>query len=345
MKKFYKNRGFTIVEVLVAFVIFAIMAGMVSMILAGTYQVKQENIDLQDEIKNQQEAYFLSDYEKKYDSSSKDGVLSFNFNGITALDIDYNLGNPNVETDENKIALEYFIGEVDYDYAKNNLKNNPPNDPDSEKSGTVTSRLDSRVYGSTGFQSISVKMERDTEYTGTGYRYRMQSMASYNAPDSGGVDLQKWYAQYRFLFPENCTILSYGYYKKDAVSGDYKYTEALVQNSSTYDYEVYSPYSRTLRISSKLSTDTPGAIEIKYISYYVVLSSPLEDISPELDLNKIFGYTTSKNETSLNDGAYKFTPYEETITNNGSTSTRTYPNIFGAFPVEDSSTPGQDEPT
>ena len=50
MKKLLKKRGFTIVEVLVAFVIFAIMAGMVSMILAQVNVARQQNTDTAEEI-------------------------------------------------------------------------------------------------------------------------------------------------------------------------------------------------------------------------------------------------------------------------------------------------------
>ena len=50
LKKLRSRRGFTIVEVMVAFVIFAIMAGMVGTILSTTMRAKQENIDVEEEI-------------------------------------------------------------------------------------------------------------------------------------------------------------------------------------------------------------------------------------------------------------------------------------------------------
>ena len=58
LKKFLSRRGFTIVEVLVAFVIFSIMAAMIAMILNTTVRTKQENIVLEDEIANQKEKYY-----------------------------------------------------------------------------------------------------------------------------------------------------------------------------------------------------------------------------------------------------------------------------------------------
>ena len=49
-KKILSRRGFTIVEVLVAFVIFSIMAAMIAMILNTTMRTRQGNIDLENEI-------------------------------------------------------------------------------------------------------------------------------------------------------------------------------------------------------------------------------------------------------------------------------------------------------
>ena len=55
LKKLRSRRGFTIVEVMVAFVIFAIMAGMVGTILSTTMRAKQENIDVEEEIAAQKQ--------------------------------------------------------------------------------------------------------------------------------------------------------------------------------------------------------------------------------------------------------------------------------------------------
>ena len=54
-KKILSRRGFTIVEVLVAFVIFSIMAAMIAMILNTTMRTRQGNIDLENEIKTDEE--------------------------------------------------------------------------------------------------------------------------------------------------------------------------------------------------------------------------------------------------------------------------------------------------
>ena len=286
MKRIISKHGFTIVEVMVAFVIFAIMAAMVSMILAQVNNARRQNADIQDEIEVQKSVYYLKDQDKKYDAKDKEGELSFNFEGATSF---------------------------------------------------VTTRLDSRVYGSNGITNITAKITRDSSYTGTGYRYFIKSMATYN-----GVDDQKWFAQYRFIFPS--VILDYGYTQQ---SDSPSTISSRFESSSSYQFEVYSPYNRTLRVSSKQSSteSSPPAVATRYLYYYVVLSDPLEDIDSGLDLNKIFGYSSSDQSSSKTEyGSYTFTSYVETIKNeDGSASTVTYPNIFGAFPKPEEEIPS-DEP-
>lgn len=330
MRKIISKRGFTIVEVLVAFVIFAIMAGMVSMILAQTNVARQNNNDIMEEIENQKEVYYLKDHEKKYDSSEKSGDLTFNFDGLSPLSIGYNIGDPNADTDENVLALEYFVGDVKYDSLKNQHKDNK-NDAGNSV-GSVLSRLDSRVYGSTGVKDITFKISKDESYTGTGYRYFLQSFAIFT-----GLEQQKWFAQYRIIFPS--VILDYGYTDQNGSNANIKSRF----ETSTLPFEVYSPYNRTLMISSKQSSSesSPPVISGKYLYYYVTLSEPLENIDASLDMNKIFGYSdTKQTSTKTESGSYVFNPYQETITDeDGNTSTVSYPNVFGAFPKEEEETP------
>lgn len=326
MKKLINKRGFTIIEVLVAFVIFAIMAAMVSVIIAGTNQAKRENIELEDEMMKQQEKYYLNTQEMKYDSAKKAGDLSFSFNGKDSstmnVNVGYNIADPNASTDDNQIALEYFVADGVYqDSNKPNKENSTP--------GSVTSKLDTRVYGSNGIDRVTLKLTKDEGYTGTGYRYFIKSMATYS-----GLDQVKWFAQYRIIFPSK--ILDYGYTdQKDnplRVYSRFEYTG--------YQFEVYAPYSRTLRISTRQDTtdSTPIAISAKYVYYYVVLENSLESVDADLDGNKLFGYSNSEQTpTKTANGCFEFTPYVETVIDEDTKAETKikHINIFGAFPKEE----------
>lgn len=332
MKKLINKRGFTIIEVLVAFVIFAIMAAMVSVIIAGTNQAKRENIELEDEIMKQEQKYYLNTHEMKYDASKKAGTLDFNFNGKDSstmnVSVDYNIADPNAPTDDNQIALAYFVADGIYQ------ETNKPN-KENAAPGSVTSKLDTRVYGSNGIDRVTLKLTKDESYTGTGYRYFIKSMATYS-----GLDQVKWFAQYRIIFPSK--ILDYGYTdQKDnplKIYSRFEYTG--------FQFEVYAPYSRTLRISTRQDTtdSSPIAISAKYVYYYVVLEDSLESIDNGLDCNKILGYSDSKQtSTKTANGCFEFTPYIETVIDEDTKKEVKvkHINIFGAFPKEEESETGE----
>lgn len=324
LRKLRSKRGFTIVEVLVAFVIFAIMAAMVAMIINQTNRAKADNYRFSEEIEAQKEQYYLKDHKKEYKSADKEGTLTFNFEGSSPLNIDYSVGDPNAEDDDNLLALEYFIGNVDYEGGGSTPS---PGGDDNNGPGSVTTRLDTRIYGSNGIDYILLKLKRDTSYTGTGYRYAIGTLAVYS-----GLDEQQWYAQYRLIFPSK--ILDYGYTNQD--ENQTSYSSRLQANS--YNFEVYSPYSRTLRIASKQTSSetTPAVINNGYVYYYVVLEEQLESVDAGLDCNKIFGYSDTAQTPTFSGTSYKFTPYVETITDkSGNTTIENHINIFGAFPAKE----------
>jgi len=355
----------------VAFVIFAIMAGMVSMILNITMQTKQKNNDLEEEIDGQEQAYYLATQDKTYNAS--DGKLTFNM-GSSSLDIDYQVGDPNSSTDDNELALEYFIGDVDYD-SMNGTQKPDESDDDEKTEGSVTSRLDSRIYGSTGIKQITIAMKKDTSYTGTGYRYFLKSSASETVSESAlkdgsgeelndrfgdeseatlsksnGLKQTYWGAQYRLIFPSK--ILDCGYISdlNDFVVD----TPTTIVSESTQgdsfavsrDFELFVPASKTLVLSSRLTstmspTTVPGIFSsIDY--YYVVLENEItgaNNTDGTINLNTVFGTIDNDPNTistkDLDSENYIFVCYKDyELNSDGTVKVGDYtknPNVFAAF--------------
>lgn len=328
LKKYLSRRGFTIVEVLVAFVIFSIMAAMIAVILNTTLIARQENIDLENEIAEQKSKYYLNTQDMTY--STKDGTIQLQFDGGGDIDIDYSIGNPNEETDDNKVELDYYIGDVDYDamYKDNNGKNG------DDGVGSVMSRLDSRIYGTSGIDEIYIKA-KDLGAVSNGYRYEFDVM-----PVSTSLvgSQYEFHAQFKMVFP--CTIVDYGYIHHISQQPINK------EEGFSYNINLATPISDTLCIGSRMSKDDSMFKEASYKKIWVTLSSKI-DVD---DLNKIFGTSGSDQTTNKEGDYYLFTPYIEKVEqgeegSHDDAGTIKHINIFGAFPKESTDDPSTSEAT
>lgn len=332
-KKILSRRGFTIVEVLVAFVIFSIMAAMIAMILNTTMRTRQGNIDLENEIAEQKEKYYLNT--QKTDYTAKDGTIQLNFtDGAGNVSVDYSVGNPNAATDDNNIELDYYIGNVNYNAVDDSGKKG------NKTSGSVLERLDSRVYGSNGITEIDIKASDLGAVDSGGHRYEFDIKIL-------GVSLvgtqNEYIAQFKMLFP--CDILDYGYIRNN---GSDPIPKSDGYNSYYYKFDMCTPNSKVLCVGSRRDASVSLFSDIEEKKLWVTLSSEI-DVN---DLNKIFG-TSKTDQTSTKDGNYfVFTPYIETVEigkegPHDDPGTIKHVNIFGAFPKEEKApeTPSGDTST
>lgn len=369
LKKLKSKRGFTIVEVMIAFVIFAIMAAMVSTILQQAMRAKQENVDLEDEITNQEQVYYQKkqDAKGKYDASDNHS-LSLEFkdksDSVAAdLSVDYSLGDPNSDAGitDNDIALNYIAANISYEQ-----KAAQPNTNTDPTEGSVHSRLNSTIYGSNGIATVKLYMIKAPEEESNGKnRYYIGMQLSGTTGDSGKQvpDYLRSFAQVRLMFPagykiEKCGII----YAAKSSKGDNGFV--FEKSTSVYGYEAMKTTSSILRIASTslnltgnyslLKKDSDGGYPIAGV--YVDLSAPLSDSylndKGSYDLNKLFGYSDdakTSNATKSDGGvAYIFNPYVgkvydskgNVIEENG-----TYPNIFAGSPKQVDSTPEKDDGT
>lgn len=326
IKKILSRRGFTIVEVLVAFVIFSIMAAMIAMILNTTMRTRQGNIDLENEIAEQKEKYYLNTQDMEYSGKTKAGDIQLSFTDGTKQDIPYAIGNPNADTDDNKIELDYYIGKVNY----NSLYQNNTSD-DNNGVGSVMERLDSRIYGTSGIEDIYIK----AKYLGEvedGYRYEFDVLPV--SSTLAGAQYE-FYAQFKLKFQDK-KIIDYGYI--------HHISKQPINKSEGYNYNfnLATPTKDVLCIGSRMSKDTSifSDTDTDYKKLWVTLDSTI-DVG---NLNAMFGtsgteQTTTKTGESDGFVQYHFTPYIEKVKAgqegaHDDPGTIKHVNIFGAFPKE-----------
>lgn len=258
MRKFTTKRGFTIVEILVAFVIFAIMAAMISTLLMTINKTKRENLDIEEEIEAQRRAYYLSETDMQYDLANKEeDSLSFSFdNGNDPFTIDYEIGG----TTGAGYNLQYPVGSVDYSILTEDALKIEDNNSDNKGGQSVTARYDTRIYGDEDLTDISVKLEYYGPYNG-GHLYMVYSNSTslkYQDPDTGKDQPYRNYSQYRIVFPS--PIMEYGYFRLVG-SGDTQTIETIQKqekDESDYKkdinengYDIYCPVNKINLICDK----------------------------------------------------------------------------------------------
>lgn len=334
LKKFLSRRGFTIVEVMVAFVIFSIMAAMVATILNATMRTKQQNIVIEEEIAEQKSKYYLNTQDMEYKDKTTDGTIDLDFSatGGGKVSIDYSTGNPNKPEDDNQVELDYYIGHLNY-----KPSNSGDGKGDDGGPGSVIERLDSRIYGTSGIDEISVKV-KDLGAVSGGYAYIFEVLPA----SSTLVGSQyEYHAQFKMKFPY--TIVDYGYVDPIAsnpgLGNLQNKTEGYNKGMNIVDISNSVGSSNVICIGSRMSDAKNGKPSIfgssSYKKFWVTLSSPIDTSN----LNKVFGVSASDETTTKSGDVYTFKPYRETVKdedgNVDEEGTITHPNIFGAFPNED----------
>lgn len=167
MKKLFSKRsGFTLVEVIVAFAVFAIMAAMVMQIIRLAMVQRSSNLELERDLNKDEELYVKTDISTDYEAARKTGELTFDFSGSSGptMAIDYELKSTNGSNSAE--GLNYVVADVDYS-ASGEKKPGSVDPGGSSNSGSQSSRADTRITGTRGIDAINIwNIFEDTSFSG-----------------------------------------------------------------------------------------------------------------------------------------------------------------------------------
>lgn len=169
---FSKKSGFTLVEIIIAFAIFAIMASMIVQVLNLMVQRKVRNMRFEESLSEQEKASIAQAKDMDYTATDADGQLTLLFkdkggSDLTVPPIDYQLKN--WDPDNYKNGINYFVGDYDYDVEWGGSEYDGEEDPDAEKDpldlggSTQMSRFDTRITGTKGILKVTIDMQPTSE--------------------------------------------------------------------------------------------------------------------------------------------------------------------------------------
>ncbi|MBQ8170765.1 MAG: type II secretion system protein [Oscillospiraceae bacterium] len=169
MKRIFSNKsGFTLVEIVVAFAVFAIMAGMILSMVQLTVKARTDNDELSRRTERQSQMLTLNykGNDDLYDSATEtaDGQFTLKFNSTCEVHMDYAVRG--VETAEagglavnEATGLNYFVGNTAYTNPGNGGGGGGGlgNSNGSALGQSQMSQIDTRITGNKNFAYITVK--------------------------------------------------------------------------------------------------------------------------------------------------------------------------------------------
>lgn len=213
MKRIFSKRsGFTLVEIIIAFAIFAIMASMIVQILNLMVRRKVQNKQYEDKLSAQEMTYVAKEKDMEYTAATADGQLQLLFkdnggNEITVDPINYQLKN--WDDDNPKDSINYFAGEYNYDmdYEGSVTEGGDPDneDEDGSKTGgsTQMSRFDTRLTGTKGIDSIQIDVEKAADWSNTTGSEKYSYNVTVKVSDGGVDETIQSHSQVSLFFAEN----------------------------------------------------------------------------------------------------------------------------------------------
>lgn len=260
MKKLFSKRsGFTLVEIIVAFAIFAIMSGMILSMIRITVLERKSNMEFakDTEVETQYLAkHYVGDsdkYDKDTEVDTAKGAFALSFvdneSGDVVCDVsmDYGVRTYDINYDEegnvvsaavgkNLDGVNYFVGDTEYKGTEEGSGNEPTVDDIAGAFGnSQTARYDTRISGSKGLDYIEIsKVVKDTTYNVPGKSRYFIECCCRNPEPALGTAIQPnetTFLQYKLRF---CSTVDYD--EKEVISGDKTYIYKIYKEAKILDY-------------------------------------------------------------------------------------------------------------
>ena len=214
LKRFYSKRsGFTLVEIIIAFAVFAIMASMICQLLNLSVRARQYNNKYQLELESQQRRLNLIE-KSSDDFKETQGTIHLEFANGTVVDLPYDRFSAMLDSDFDGEGLNYFISNVDYqsdgEFSPGGNLGGSNGGTGSSNTGSQMSRMDTRITGTGGIAGITIgNVIKDTHTYAANdpfaipeghTRYFIECIASAGADPQTLMDEDIPYSQYRLYF-------------------------------------------------------------------------------------------------------------------------------------------------